>query len=448
MVDASKNTATGRYMPLERFGLTFNAASVVLFLFSLLLLVNAISAYTVRNLPIQWLSQVSFIATIILLGFTTGLYRVPETILFWWLFLWLLLVTFLNLFLENVAQIMPAYASTPYIAFISLRFINLLSFISVVYLVYWLLINGYKDSVVKWTVIIGSIISLAAVYIYFAQVYGLPEPPRNRLGTGGGEQATTFTYAFHRASGTFREPSLLAEWLVVPFFLSLIYRRGKPNIHTIIIGTTILLTGSLTGIIGAFLGVVGAFFVNRSFSSIGMKSLLYLGLILLFILLIFSVIAVSYEKKTANIIKVIVDRMVPIAEGGVEQSNRAFVYEYISDNKPMVLGVGLGNSNIVFTDYMNSDNVVSFSSLYVNILYSGGIFGIILLIIFLAGPLIGVLKTRYFRDRPEFLFLLAAYIAWLVMFAITQEEFSVMFAISFAFLVFELRSAATMKKGI
>ena len=150
-------------------------------------------------------------------------YGIPKPIgfrIFWLFFLWAMLVTAASTVSHDYASFMPLGATTPYPVFILLRFFTLLSFVASVYVALWLLQQGCREHVIKAVVTIGCFISVAALYIYAAQIYGLPELPRNRLGTAGGLQAIRFTYDFHRAIGTFREPSLLAAWLIVPLFLA------------------------------------------------------------------------------------------------------------------------------------------------------------------------------------------------------------------------------------
>ena len=98
--------------------------------------------------------------------------------------------------------------------------------------------------IVQRTTAVGVLCAAMALYIYVAQLSGLPEPPRTRMGTGGDQQATTFTYAFHRAMGTFQEPGDLASWLVLPLFLSFLARGRYKNLGSIAIaalGSVLLL---------------------------------------------------------------------------------------------------------------------------------------------------------------------------------------------------------------
>lgn len=86
------------------------------------------------------------------------------------------------------------------------------------------------------------IFSVLSIYIYFAQIFDLFEPLRNRSNTSvysNSLQTTFWPEASHRALGTFREPSYL-----VSYFLPLIYLRikslNKLSFTTLILCSTII----------------------------------------------------------------------------------------------------------------------------------------------------------------------------------------------------------------
>jgi len=417
--------------------------SVVILAFSILLIANALAAYCIINIPFEWLSQVGFIAIIIFLFFDRNLYVVPGSKILFSLFFWAAIVTCINIFFKDYISLMPTLSTTSYPIFICLRFIRLLSFIAAVYLIYWLLVKRDRYSVIKWTVIIGTVVSIIAIYYYFVRTYGLPAFLPNRLSTSGKvpTEFGTYTYAFHRAAGTFREPSHLAEWLVVPFFLSFIYYKKKFNIYAAIIGTTILLSGSLTGIIGGVIGFVVAIIVANVFKLNNLKIFIRVIVLTLIVLTIFNVLVISYTAERANIFKIINNRLSPILfKGGMVQSNRGYAYKYISNNPPSLLfGSGLGNSNILFSQYKNSNLICSFLSLYFNYLYSTGVLGLILLCVFLFNPVIKIMLSKKIRRDSQIIFIIAPYISYLAMFAVHSEEFTIMFAIIYALIVYEIR---------
>ena len=112
----------------------------------------------------------------------------------------------------------------------------------------------------------------------------------------------------------------------------------------------------------------------------------------------------------------------------MEGTNRNYTWDYVFDSPPSLLGVGLGNSGLRFGQYLQIPLVPSFLSLYFNIAYSAGFIGIIFLVRFLFRPVVGFIK-RSTLHPPE---LVAAYIAYLIVFAIHSEELSFQFAILWA----------------
>ncbi len=420
----------------------------MLAIYCVLLIGSALEAYNLAFIPIQWLVQTGALITAVHIGFTRCLYTVPGGKSMKWLFYWAVAVIFWNLIFNDYSRLMPSNATTPYLVFVFLRLLNMLSFIATFHIVYWLLINGYRDALIKWTVIIGSIIAVAAIYIYLAQIYNLPEPHRNRIGTNGDEQITVFSYAFHRAIGTFREPSHLSAWLAVPLFLSLAYRQSLLNIHTTLITASILLTGSLTGILGSALGFTGAIIITRPYKLKNIKILLGLAMTLLISLGIFYSIAVSRAAEEVDIFRVVSSRMSPILfEGGLQRSNRDYIYEYLANTTIPLVGPGLGNSNLLFSQYLDKDTVVSFISLYVNYLLSLGVVGLALICFFLLSPITRALKMKRLHHNWSFISILAAYLAWLVMLGVGSEELTFVFASIFALLTYETHCSEPAKGG-
>jgi len=426
--------------------------NILLVVYTVFLFGGALGAYNIGSIPIQWLVNVGLITTVVLVALTDRLYVVPGSKPLLWLFVWGLFVTGFNILLNDYASLMPPLATTSYSIFVSLRFVQISAFISAIYLVYWLLARGYRDSIIKWTVIIGTLISIAAIYVYIAQVYGLPEPLRTRMATGGGlQQSTVFTYAFHRAMGTFREPSSLARWLVVPFFMSFIYRRSAFNLYAILIGGVLLLTGSMAGIMGVVSGLIGALFLATLCKFRNLKKIIRFVLPLGFAVLIFSLIVVPYTGGSQNLLQVIGSRVAPIMTKGMSASNQGYVYEYVENTPIPLFGRGFGNANILFGKYLGSELMGAFLSLYVQFLCSTGLVGLFLLSLFLlrpVGQVIASMRSSATRATDSSLFfMLAAYLSWLAMFVVRSEELPIMFAVVFALLAYDIHHYHRRKEG-
>lgn len=419
-------------------------AAFVLWAYTLLLVGDALDAYNLGRVPVGWIAQVGFlVAAAVLIGSTGRLRRISGTWVLFAFCVWAFWVTAVNALLHDYADAMPVLTTSSYPLFVSLRFVTLLSFAAAAYIVYWLLAEGCWDPLARRTVIIGALVALAALYVYLAEAHGLPEPVRNRLGTAGGEQPTVFTYAFHRALGTFREPSLLAQWLVVPFFLGLALRGRLFLFCTVIIGATILLTGSLTGILGSLIGIGGTLLLTNPLSAANRKVLRRLLVTGGLSAVVFTVVAVAgYGPKQLSLLWVLLS-VIGERTAGIAASNRHYVYAFVGSVPPPALGLGLGNANLVLSHWLRSPLEVSFLSLYLNVLYSTGVPGLTLLAIFLLRPLLRVARSRALRAAGETFVIVAGYFAWLAMFAELSEEFTVMFAVAFACLAYRIRDSQT-----
>ena len=404
--------------------------------FVALFLCTGLGAYSIWSVPFVWIAQAGEVA--LAAALIIGLNRVrnvPGGLVFIVFIAWALIVNILNA--ECFASMMPAMATLPYGLFIIVRYVNLLAFAAVFYLTFWLMTQGYSEFLVKGIVGVGTLVSLAALYIYIAQIYGLPEPSRTRMGTGGGEQATTFSlgsFFYTRALGTFREPSHLAEWLVLPLFFSLARSNRAARVGTFLIGTTLLLTVSLTGILSAMVGGVAAILISNPLRLENLKRLVGVAAVLSVLAIGLQIVSVNAADEEHSITSIVSLRTLEILEGGLGSSNRGHTYEFIADNPFPLVGYGLGNANIFISNAFGSDLVMSYLSLYINTLYSTGIVGLGLLLVFLVSPIIRNLAKREsakLRHSPVFLM---TYLAYLVSFGVNVDELSVPFAISAAFL--------------
>lgn len=392
---------------------------------------SALGAYQIFSIPLQWLGS-----GILLLPFLVLLYkgeRYPTAALLPALLVMSLIVVSLFGWLIwgmsiDFPYLLPTDASTSYPVFTFLRYFQLIVFIVVYVLVLSFLKKNGLDRLAHIIVIGGVVAALYAIYVYAAHVYGLPEIPRTRMGTGGDEQSIIFAYAFHRALGSFREPSHLAEWLVVPFFMTFWGRGYGSLIARLLITFVLLLSGSLTGIVS----VITAYFLSVTLIFpiwTAVVRLLTLALVVLFVGLMFSVFAYSYDGETVNIFAVLWERIYPLLEGGgLAASNRDYVYGYAASHSIPLLGYGFGNANILLSEYLGSGLVSSFLNLYLNMLYAVGYLGFIVVVVFLLFPLVWLLRLRR-MDRYQLLSLSGSYIGWLLVYLVHSEELSVSFAI-------------------
>jgi hypothetical protein len=412
-------------------------------LFAVLVAGSGLGAYALGPVPVQWLVQAMAPLVLLFLVLRGGLHRMPGTATLLVLCAWLSAVSLIRVAeLQYFRGAMPPLATTPYAVYILLRFAEIIAFLAIALSTYWLCCNGGREGVLRTITRTGTVLALVALYIYIAQIYGLPEPRRTRLGTGGVEgQVIEFTYAFHRALGTFREPSHLAEWLVVPLFAAAARSGRWINIHSGIMGVVLLLTGSLTGIMGATGGIIAASLLLGPLRFNTWRSIAAIGLFGYVLLWLFGLLVSSYDSADINLIALLSDRIAPILSGGMIESNRAVVYEFMATHAFPLLGYGPGNANIVLTAAIDWPAMSTFLSLYLGTLYSGGPIALALLILFLGQPLAATLLRRGLIERPGFFPLTAGYFAWLIMFSVHAEYLTFMFAVVYALLVHDLQRA-------
>jgi len=414
--------------------------SLLVVAMSVFIAATALDAYSVGAVPIQWIASCAVLLLFLFVLMTQPGGRIPNMRLFFLLGGWCVLVTAVQALLHDYATLMPSAATSSYGVFVALRFAAVLAFAAVAVLTYILLRRGREEQILRVLTVIGLVVSLAALYIYVAQVHGLPELPRTRLDTLGGKVTTvTYTYPFHRATGTFREPSHLAVWLVVPLFASITLRRTPLNVSTVVMGGTLLLTGSMTGIAACVLGVLSALVLARPRGMRWAKTVGETIVAVVLAFLVFQAIAVPNEGGSTNLISIIRMRLSPVVSGGLAESNRSYVYEFARLHSVPLLGWGLGHAQLLFSQYSRSDVPVSFLNLYLSFLYAAGFPGLALLLCWLARPVLQVGALRMRRAVSLSLFAaISGYVAWLAMFFVQVEELTPMFGIVFAWLACEI----------
>ena len=214
------------------------------------------------------------------------------------------------------------------------------------------------------------IFSVLSIYIYFAQIFDLFEPLRNRSNTSvysNSLQTTFWPEASHRALGTFREPSYL-----VSYFLPLIYLRIK-SLNKLSF-TTLILCSAIIGL------------AKSDFSFVFCAFLLLIEIIefitrkkIDYQIIIFSIIVISFsqinivecnlnpdskdclnyfeEKEEANIFN---DDIVFNDSNNFTEENdslidfdneRFAIYRFVLDSFDSIDHKGVLYANIVFQEY-------------------------------------------------------------------------------------------------
>lgn len=189
-----------------------------------------LEAYQIFSIPLSWIG----LSLIFLYSFNFKNIFTTNPLLK------VLLIGFIILIIIDLSFI----ASNPQllnIQYFVLRIFNIISFV-VLFILFKnndVIQDLQLDNKIKNFIIIFSVLS---IYIYFAQIFDLFEPLRNRSNTSvysNSLQTTFWPEASHRALGTFREPSYL-----VSYFLPLIYLRikslNKLSFTTLILCSTII----------------------------------------------------------------------------------------------------------------------------------------------------------------------------------------------------------------
>ncbi|PML85242.1 hypothetical protein [Vibrio breoganii] len=350
-----------------------NYISLTIFVFYFL---GSLQAFNIFGMPIPWLS-LSLGFGLIVLGFVLKYIQISLldiSLSLIAIFILLLGNLYFSINVQGSFNI-PSRMTTPYPIFLILRYYEL---IISLFLFMWLkgIYNHYDSSLADLLetrfIRLAAVISvLAIILLFIEQILGLPIIPRNRVGTGGGQQLLTFTGYGYRALGTFREPSHLALWLGIPFFLSL---KGEKYRSALLIGATIILTGSLSSIVAMIFG-----FSLGAARNIGFYVFLVKRYFPYFILIFVVSILVTLGSEE-SILHIVYERLTNIGSEGQTIGNRTYILDYILDNDSLlILGSGLGNSNILLSNYFQNVNVMSFLSVFVNAYYSGGVLLLLLL---------------------------------------------------------------------
>jgi len=317
-----------------------------------------LEAYQIFSIPLSWIG----LSLIFLYSFNFKNIFTTNPLLK------VLLIGFIILIIIDLSFI----ASNPHllnIQYFVLRIFNIISFV-VLFILFKnndVIQDLQLDTKIKNFIIIFSVLS---IYIYFAQIFDLFEPLRNRSNTSvysNSLQTTFWPEASHRALGTFREPSYL-----VSYFLPLIYLRIK-SLNKLSF-TTLILCSAIIGL------------AKSDFSLVFCAFLLLIEIIELitrkkidYQIIIFSIIVISFsqinivecnlnpdskdclnyfeEKEEANIFN---DDIVFNDSNNFTEENdslidfdneRFAIYRFVLDSFDNIDHKGVLYANIVFQEY-------------------------------------------------------------------------------------------------
>jgi hypothetical protein len=259
---------------------------------------------------------------------------------------------------------------------------------------------------------------------------------RNRLATDGTSlQPTIFYGNTIRATGSFREPSFLGLWLILPLFLSFELKKKK---SILIIFFTLIFTYSLSVLFSILISFLILIFliIFKNIKKFNFKFFFYIHLRdlnfkiinIFYFCLFFLGIYFFFNQDD-----IFYNRILSLAEGGLKDTNRGGLFQQVLNYFEFQnFGKGLGNLFVQISYDNNSNTLVSILNLYFYLYYSCGLLIFVIIIFFLIKPILKFILI--YKNNQRFLFIV--YFSYLVFFFFSKEEFSLMFGVTYALFYF------------
>ena len=436
-------------------------------------LFNALDAFSVFGVPLPWVSTAIFLFLFINL-IVEKKFEVNSLVsqYFYWT-IYCVLITIIFLFFQYETLITNSIASP--LLYVLLRLLNFLSFFSIIYSLNKILNINNRDKIIELISYASIIISVLSLVSYFSYVMNFRDLSRNRMGTGIGFQSIIKACTVLRNYGTFREPSFLAVWIVptIPLYFYNAREKNYWYVLSVLPITCLVLTRSLTGVMSFIIAVLLVFILSLLQKSKLNLRLLFPIFVLGICLVFANLFAYKFPpldedqcppytpdycsceyyddeqdraKNSTDITTSIFSRLFAVINSGISSFDSLnLIRENMYEDNVSILGSGLGISNIKFSDnyainktqsdlqylirngviierYENS--IVSFNNLYLNILFSTGIFGFFWLILLL----IKTLKNLPINNIHFNQYLNMSMFVILIMYFFQGEELSVWLA--------------------
>ena len=436
-------------------------------------LFNALDAFSVFGVPLPWVSTAIFLFLFINL-IVEKKFQVNSLVsqYFYWT-IYCVLITIIFLFFQYETLITNSIASPLF--YVLLRLLNFLSFFSIIYSLNKILNINNRDKIIELISYASIIISVLSLVSYFSYVMNFPDLSRNRMGTGIGFQSIIKACTVLRNYGTFREPSFLAVWIAptIPLYFYNAREKNYWYVLSVLPITCLVLTRSLTGVMSFIIAVLLVFVLSLLQKSKLNLRLLFPIFVLGICLVFANLFAYKFPpldedqcppytpdycsceyyddeqdraKNSTDITTSIFSRLFAVINSGISSFDSLnLIRENMYEDNVSILGSGLGISNIKFSDnyainktqsdlqylirngviierYENS--IVSFNNLYLNILFSTGIFGFFWLILLL----IKTLKNLPINNIHFNQYLNMSIFVILIMYFFQGEELSVWLA--------------------
>ena len=330
-----------------------NYISIIFFSITLIFL----DAYLIFNVPLSWIGlSFLFLVSLYYLIKNNGLKKLNN------IFLFLILISIPQFF-----QFFTVQHGSSDLIYTLLRYFNIVSFVTV----FSFSIQIFKDisriNFFKYMKFFILLFSFVSIYIYFAQIFDLFEPVRNRENTnlfGDSSQSTFWLSQPHRAMSTFREPVFLITFFF-PIVLSYFY-LDKKNQFYFPFFTGIALGLTRSDYVRLFCIVLLCFVI---FNYIKSKEVIYSFLSLIFSIMIFSTFGIlecninpqsvdcqDYQEDLKKIndsgkLKVKSNSSNPITE---LDSDRVEVIEYFITSLSSLEPSGVSQVNLNYQNYLKT----------------------------------------------------------------------------------------------
>ena len=203
--------------------------------FSILLIF--MDSYSLFSIPVTWIG-LSFLILPSVTNFKDKFFRQY----FYYLVVFLFAVN-----LSSLIGIIDNNFDYSFELYSLLRYFNFVSFFFVYFFVIKFFNNENYSKFLRFVKLFIYIYSLIIIYIYFAQIFDLYEPLRNRANTnllGNSSQSTFWLSQPHRAMGTFREPIFLVAFYYPIVLLYFINTKDNDYFLAIVTGISLGLTRS------------------------------------------------------------------------------------------------------------------------------------------------------------------------------------------------------------
>ena len=330
-----------------RKNLTFEKLIEVLLFISFLLIF--LDSYQLFSIPLTWVGSSSLLIV-------TFLIYLKESIKIDKLFLLILIIclipTIFNFLLNDYFELDIFYT-----------ILRIFSFISFAFIIYIFFNSNYKEMAIKVLKFVFLVVIAVSIYAFFAQLFNLYEPFRNRPGTGilGFDTQTNFWISgSHRLVGTFREPVFMIS-LLFPCFLVIHYKAMNSRLFYLFSGILFGLTKSELSLFFILFFLI----IEILLKNFNHKVMIFL---LVFITCFFVSIrecdispnnaeCPQYESSmTTDFIDDPIDDQTS-SPSSFQFNNRerldtaSFTLEYLNKN----IGFGFGSTNENYTDYLSKN---------------------------------------------------------------------------------------------